>query len=258
MTTETAGNVANNPAAAANPQAAALAVWGNQPKEPPLPLNASSPSAAASYKVNLIKRNLYLCRQRRALRADDVMVCDCSRDELCTASCINRLMFVECDPKWCPCGELCKNTRFAKRQYADVGLMEPKGPKGYGLMAKSPIKKGDFVMEYVGEVISEEEHAKRKVEYREKEGRRHFYFMSIANGEVIDATKKVSESEDETDAARNSRSPSLSFFSSCNRATCLGFSTTPATQTARLKSGRLAASFALASSPSRTSQPEPS
>ncbi|QDZ25746.1 histone methyltransferase [Chloropicon primus] len=98
-------------------------------------------------------------------------------------------MFVECDPKWCACGEQCENTRFQRRKYADVSLMPPTGPKGYGLRTNVDLAKGDFVMEYVGEVIDEEEHARRKVEYREG-GRRHFYFMSIANGELIDATKK--------------------------------------------------------------------
>ena len=117
------------------------------------------------------------------------MVCDCSLSEGCSENCINRMMFVECDPKYCPCGDECKNCRFQKREYAEVTLMEPKDAKGFGLMTRQALKKGQFVIEYVGEVVNEEEHNRRKVEYR-KEGKRHFYFMSIANGEVIDATRR--------------------------------------------------------------------
>jgi histone-lysine N-methyltransferase SETD2 len=138
----------------------------------------------------VIKMNLYCSRPKKVQHPDDVLVCECDRLSGCSSSnCINKLMFVECDPKWCKCGENCQNTRFSRRQYADVGLMQPTGPKGYGLMTNQGLNKGDFVMEYVGEVISEDEYFQRKVDYQ-RSGRRHYYFMSIANGEVIDATRK--------------------------------------------------------------------
>ena len=149
----------------------------------------TSSCTTSSYRLDIIPKNVYTSRPRRRVRADDVMVCDCSLSEGCSENCINRMMFVECDPKYCPCGDECKNCRFQKREYAEVTLMEPKDAKGFGLMTRQALKKGQFVIEYVGEVVNEEEHNRRKVEYR-KEGKRHFYFMSIANGEVIDATRR--------------------------------------------------------------------
>ena len=64
------------------------------------------------------------------------------------------------------------------------------GAKGYGLFAEVPIRAGQFIIEYVGEVLEEEEYQKRKDFYLAS-GTRHYYFMNIGNGEVIDACRKV-------------------------------------------------------------------
>jgi hypothetical protein len=49
---------------------------------------------------------------------------------------------------------------------------------------------GQFIIEYVGEVLEEEEYVRRK-EYYMDIGQRHYYFMNIGNGEVIDACRRV-------------------------------------------------------------------
>ena len=41
------------------------------------------------------------------------------------------------------------------------------------------------------QVLEEEEYLRRK-EYYQESGQRHYYFMNIGNGEVIDAARKVS------------------------------------------------------------------
>jgi histone-lysine N-methyltransferase SETD2 len=64
------------------------------------------------------------------------------------------------------------------------------GLKGFGLFAAQDIKAGQFIIEYVGEVLEEEEYLRRKEFYQEV-GQRHYYFMNIGNGEVIDACRKV-------------------------------------------------------------------
>ena len=64
------------------------------------------------------------------------------------------------------------------------------GAKGFGLFASEDIKAGHFVIQYVGEVLEEEEYMRRKVYYQHA-GQRHYYFMNIGNGEVIDACRKV-------------------------------------------------------------------
>ena len=40
-------------------------------------------------------------------------------------------------------------------------------------------------------MLEEEEYLRRK-EYYQESGQRHYYFMNIGNGEVIDAARKVS------------------------------------------------------------------
>lgn len=48
-----------------------------------------------------------------------------------------------------------------------------------------------FVTSCVGEVLEEEEYVRRKDHYM-RVGQRHYYFMNIGNGEVIDACRKAS------------------------------------------------------------------
>ena len=42
-------------------------------------------------------------------------------------------------------------------------------------------------------MLEEEEYLRRK-EYYQESGQRHYYFMNIGNGEVIDAARKASSS----------------------------------------------------------------
>ncbi|KAJ3211865.1 histone methyltransferase set2 [Entophlyctis luteolus] len=78
--------------------------------------------------------------------------------------------------------------RFWNKQYAPITVVKT-DLKGFGLMATQNIKKGQFVIEYVGEVIPQSMFLKRVREYSEQ-GVKHFYFMSIKSEEVIDAYKK--------------------------------------------------------------------
>ena len=71
-------------------------------------------------------------------------------------------------------------------------LQKRAGAKGHGLFAAEAIRAGQFIIEYVGEVLEEDEYLRRKDFYQEV-GQRHYYFMNIGNGEVIDACRKVSK-----------------------------------------------------------------
>jgi SET domain-containing protein len=64
------------------------------------------------------------------------------------------------------------------------------GLKGYGIRASAKIEQGDFVYEYMGEVIGTAEFERRREVYHER-GDKHFYFMTIDGDEVIDATEKA-------------------------------------------------------------------
>ncbi|RWA12904.1 hypothetical protein EKO27_g2194 [Xylaria grammica] len=61
--------------------------------------------------------------------------------------------------------------------------------KGFGLRANTDIQAHEFIFEYIGEVINEPTFRRRAIQY-DKEGIRHFYFMSLTKNEFVDATKK--------------------------------------------------------------------
>jgi hypothetical protein len=111
----------------------------------------------------------------------------------CGANCVSRAMQHECDPSFCPCGKLCQNNVFRRRKYARVKTVRTPD-KGIGLICTAPIKRGDFVIEYTGEVITEQECFKRMSasardddDDDDESKRRHFYYLNIESGVTIDA-----------------------------------------------------------------------
>lgn len=114
--------------------------------------------------------------------------CECKPDGdvLCgTDECLNRLMMLECDPSTCPVKEKCKNQRFRKRQYPVCVPFRTENV-GWGLRTTQDIKKGDFVIEYVGELIDEAE-CSRRMEEKMDRGDTTFYFLTIDKERIIDA-----------------------------------------------------------------------
>ena len=106
--------------------------------------------------------------------------CECSRD-LCTKrSCLcpknNNAVFAydklkrillepgspiyECN-KLCKCGNDCTNRVIQKGLNARVCIFRTENGRGWGLKAREFIKKGRFVVEYVGEIITNDEAEER-------------------------------------------------------------------------------------------------
>ncbi|CAG8545710.1 1569_t:CDS:2 [Paraglomus brasilianum] len=150
----------------------------------------------AKKKYRHIAENIHKEKHLGLARADEATRCDCSYapgvDEPSVAcgagsDCINRFLYVECNEGECPCGDACQNRRFKQRSYAEVDLIYTE-KKGYGVRAKQVIPRDGFILEYVGEVMSDDMAEKRKTAYRQ-EGRTHFYFMDLQKGEVVDATE---------------------------------------------------------------------
>ncbi|GHP12023.1 hypothetical protein PPROV_001075000 [Pycnococcus provasolii] len=163
---------------------------------------ASAAAAAAAGKnqnptvlnVYLLRRNYFGSipgRHHASIREADVLPCDCTASSGCSAtSCLNRQVFTECIPGYCPCGPTCTNQMFSRRQYANLECKHTGIPaKGRGLFAKQSIPKGGFVIEYTGEVLDEATYVERKSAWLTREGSRHTYFMSLSAGEVIDASR---------------------------------------------------------------------
>ncbi|XP_029448352.1 histone-lysine N-methyltransferase NSD2 [Rhinatrema bivittatum] len=104
------------------------------------------------------------------------------------SECLNRMLMYECHPQVCPAGERCQNQGFTKRQYPETKIIKTDG-KGWGLIAKRDIKKGEFVNEYVGEIIDEEE-CMARIKHAQENDITHFYMLTIDKDRIIDAGPK--------------------------------------------------------------------
>jgi len=123
--------------------------------------------------------------RRRPKRAEESS-CGCVLQENkagCGITCVSRMLQIECNPETCPCKEKCSNQRFQRRQYAKVEVFKA-GEKGHGLRAKEHIGRGQFIIEYVGEIIDTASCIHRVKTSRQK----HFYFITLDASEGIDAT----------------------------------------------------------------------
>ncbi|XP_030386646.1 probable histone-lysine N-methyltransferase CG1716 [Scaptodrosophila lebanonensis] len=142
----------------------------------------------------MIRENFYQCA-RQVSQENAEMQCDCflTGDEeaqghlCCGAGCINRMLMIECGPL-CTNGDRCTNKRFQKRQCWPCRVFRTE-KKGCGITAELQIPPGEFVMEYVGEVIDSEEFERRQYRYS-KDKNRHYYFMALRGEAIIDATAK--------------------------------------------------------------------
>lgn len=113
------------------------------------------------------------------------MKCDCKK--ICDINCINRKTFIECSPKVCSFGELCTNNKIQKRRPVPLQVFET-NCKGFGIKTKKNIKKGSFIIEYIGEIISKKDFEKRLNSIYSKEI--HDYCMQFEKGNVIDSYRE--------------------------------------------------------------------
>ncbi|CAG8507515.1 452_t:CDS:10 [Funneliformis mosseae] len=136
--------------------------------------------------------NIFVERRRKH---EKPVVCQCAQPSDggigCAEECYNRVMFYECSSKDCPCGDNCSNQRFQKKERVkELEVIETPN-KGFGLRTKVPVRKGQLIIEYRGEVISHET-AKQRMETLYK-NRRHSYFLDYEKGEVLDGGSRGTE-----------------------------------------------------------------
>lgn len=149
----------------------------------------------------LIKKSVYSERKPVKLGSNEIMVCICKppyrlpEGDLagkltlgCSRTCLNRVISTECYMGSCPLGELCTNRRFQLQQHCQVYPVKTE-TRGWGLAAGQFIKKGTFVIQYLGEIYSIDSPIgmKRLEKYK---GIACTYLMSTSHNEVIDPTKK--------------------------------------------------------------------
>ncbi|XP_013395889.1 histone-lysine N-methyltransferase NSD2-like [Lingula anatina] len=118
--------------------------------------------------------------------------CECkpSSEHPCgsDSECYNRMLQYECHPSVCPAGEKCENQRFQKRLYVESESFRTSS-RGWGLRALRDVKKGEFVNEYCGELVDEEE-CKRRIQKAHDENISNFYMLTIDKNRIIDAGPK--------------------------------------------------------------------
>ncbi|XP_072913947.1 histone-lysine N-methyltransferase NSD3 isoform X1 [Hemitrygon akajei] len=104
------------------------------------------------------------------------------------SECLNRILMYECHPSVCPAGEKCQNQCFTKRLYPETELVRT-DVRGWGLRTKVDIKKGQFVTEYVGELIDEEE-CRNRIKHAHEANVTNFYLLTLTKDRIIDAGPK--------------------------------------------------------------------
>ena len=95
-----------------------------------------------------------------------------------------RMIYTECSPDLCPCGDQCSNQKIQKHQFAPGLLKFLTKDRGFGVKTVKPIKAGDLIMEYLGEVVSVTEFHRRMTEEYSQEC--HHYCLNLDSGTVID------------------------------------------------------------------------
>ncbi|KAB2625949.1 histone-lysine N-methyltransferase ASHR3 [Pyrus ussuriensis x Pyrus communis] len=129
-----------------------------------------------------IRRNIYLVKKKRDNVGDDV---GCTCISICSQDCVCRGQCISCS-KDCHCSENCTNRPFRKEKRLKIVKTEH---CGWGAEAAESVKKGDFIIEYVGEVIDDALCEKRLWDMKYKEVN-NFYMCEIRKDFTIDATFK--------------------------------------------------------------------
>ena len=115
--------------------------------------------------------------------------CHCTPESPCTptSNCINRAIYTECTRN-CPAGEKCDNQRIR------LGIAAPAvpfhtGSRGWGLKATSNISMGEFVVEYIGDVLSMDM-VRERLKGAQETNTSNFYFLTLERNLIIDASMR--------------------------------------------------------------------
>lgn len=155
-----------------------------------------------------LMRNIYTFKQPPPTESlEDSPMCVCKVQ--CGDDCINRLSFTECfgpaptpgmkftklnKESNCMLGEGCGNRALHQKIYPSFEKFHTQ-EKGWGLRLLEPVKAGQLVIEYVGEVINEKEKERRLQDHAKNTPKdKNMYVMELSHGVYIDARFKGSVS----------------------------------------------------------------
>lgn len=147
-----------------------------------------------SWNFKKIRTNIY-ADSVKPIQSPDLPQCSCKPDYECGDNCLNRLVYTECVPETCPCGDKCRNTKIQKHIVAPVERFMTQckdgSSKGWGVKTNNLIKKGTYILEYVGEVVSEREFKERMATLYINDI--HHYCLHLEGGLFIDGHRMGSD-----------------------------------------------------------------
>nr|GMD71532.1 histone-lysine N-methyltransferase ASHH3-like [Ipomoea batatas] len=142
-----------------------------------------------------IKRNIYLTKRIKRRLEDDGIFCSCNSvagsSDVCGRDCLCSMLMSSCS-SGCKCGGSCLNKPFHQRAAKKMKIVKTE-KCGSGIVADEDIKQGEFVIEYVGEVIDDKTCEERLWKMKHL-GETNFYLCEINRDTVIDATYKGNKS----------------------------------------------------------------
>uniref|UniRef100_A0A8C4WVR3 Ash1 (absent, small, or homeotic)-like (Drosophila) n=1 Tax=Eptatretus burgeri TaxID=7764 RepID=A0A8C4WVR3_EPTBU len=109
----------------------------------------------------------------------------------CTEECLNRMIFAECLASTCPCADCCSNQRIQRHEWVQCLERFRTQGKGWGIRTKEALREGQFIIEYLGEVVSENEFRNRMIE--QYQNHNDHYCLNLDSGMVIDSYRMGNE-----------------------------------------------------------------
>lgn len=173
-------------------------VFNKLVKEIGNPVDFELPESITNWKnttYSHIRRNVYLTKKIKKRLGDDGIFCSCSSSAespgVCGRDCLCGMLRSSCS-EGCKCGSSCLNKPFHQRPVKKMKTVLTE-KCGMGVVAEEDISQGEFVIEYVGEVIDDKTCEERlwKMKHR---GEKNFYLCEINRDMVIDATYKGNKS----------------------------------------------------------------
>ncbi|CAH1134905.1 unnamed protein product [Ceutorhynchus assimilis] len=137
-----------------------------------------------SWNYRKVRSNVYNVKNNGG--ACEPQSCNCKATSNCEDDCINRLVLAECPPS-----HKCQNQRIQKHDWAPGIEKFMTEDKGWGVRTKEMIKQGDFILEYVGEVVSDQEFKERMNSIYVNDT--HHYCLHLDSGLVIDGHRMGSD-----------------------------------------------------------------
>ncbi|TNM93143.1 hypothetical protein fugu_018545 [Takifugu bimaculatus] len=141
-----------------------------------------------------IRSNVYV--DVKPLSGYETTTCNCRTpndriEKSCLDDCLNRMSFAECSPSTCPSADQCDNQHIQRHDWVQCLERFRTEGKGWGIRTKEPLRAGQFIIEYLGEVVSEQEFRSRMMEqYFSHSGN---YCLNLDSGMVIDSYRMGNE-----------------------------------------------------------------